>query len=143
MRPATRRARATQSTRPTTSTFDILDRIGLGALTLTSTALIAVFLIVSLSRITFPFELEWFEGLTIDTAYRLAHGLPIYGPADETYAPGLYPPLHYLVTLPFLLATHWSLFGARLVSWLAIGGAGTIIVLVLQRSGRGWLASIF
>jgi hypothetical protein len=126
-----------------TRTLDVLDRVALGALTLGSVALIGVFLVVSSSRITFPFELEWFEGLTIDTAYRIAHALPIYGPADETYAPGFYPPLHYLVTLPFLWATGWSLFGARLVSWLAIVGCGVVTALVLRRSGGSWVAVVF
>jgi hypothetical protein len=106
-------------------------------------ASIGIFVVVSLSRITFPFEVEWFEGLTIDSAYRIAHGLPIYGPPDETYAPGLYPPLHYLVALPFLVATRWSLFGARLVSWLAIAGCAAITVRVLRREGSSWIAVVF
>jgi hypothetical protein len=138
------RARASRTPAPpASSALDVLDRIALGGLVLTSVALVGVFLVVSLSRITFPFELEWFEGLTIDSAYRIAHGLPIYDPADETYAPGFYPPLHYLVTLPFLAATGWSLFGARVVSWLAVAGCGIVTALVLRRSGRSWLWVVF
>src|SRR4029077_6383531 len=75
-------------------------------------AFIAQFLVVSLARDTYPFELEWFEGLAIDHAWRIIHGLPIYGLPDATFAAGYSPPLFYLVTLPFIVASGWTLWGA-------------------------------
>ena len=96
---------------------------------------IAQFLVVSLARDTYPFELEWFEGQTIDNAWRIVHGLPIYGPPDATFAASYYPPLFYLVTLPLIIASGWALWAARLVSWLATVGAGLVAVRLVRRSG--------
>ncbi len=102
--------------------------------------MVVEFLVVSLARITYPFELEWLEGLTIDNAWRLAHGLPIYGPPDASFAANFYPPLHYVATLPFLVATRWSLGGARLLSWLAVVGSGVLVARVVRRAGGSWPA---
>jgi len=104
---------------------------------------IAQFLVVSLARDTYPFELEWFEGQTIDNAWRIVHGLPIYGPPDATFAASYYPPLFYLVTLPFIIASGWALWAARLVSWLATVGAGLVAVRLVRRSGGSWAAIVF
>jgi hypothetical protein len=70
----------------------LVERLALGALLACNLALIAQFFVAALGRITYPFELEWFEGLVIDNAWRLVHRLPIYGPPDATFAPSHYPP---------------------------------------------------
>lgn len=106
-------------------------------------AFIAHFLVVSLARDTYPFELEWFEGLAIDHAWRIIHGLPIYGLPDATFAAGYYPPLFYLVTLPFIVASGWTLWGARLVSWMATVGAGLLAARLVRRAGGSWAAIVF
>jgi len=54
-------------------------------------------------RFTFPADLEWCEGGTLYHAWRLLHGLPLYGPADSVFAPFPYPPVHT-----------WALAGAGL-----------------------------
>jgi|ERR1043166_656066 hypothetical protein len=71
-----------------------LETAALGLLVGISAALVAMFAGVSVLRMTYRFELEWHEGLIVDYAWRIAHGLPIYGPPDRT------------------LATGWMLFGA-------------------------------
>src|SRR4030095_16847680 len=121
----------------------VTERLGCGALLVCNLAFVAHFLVVSLGRMTYPFELEWFEGLTIDYAWRIVHGLPIYGAPDKTFAPRHSPPLHYLVAVPFLAASGWALSGARLLSWLAVVGCGVVAARVVRHAGGSWAAVVF
>jgi hypothetical protein len=110
-----------------------LERGALALLLCTSVALVASFLAVSVLRMSYRFELEWHEGLIVDYAWRIAHGLPIYGPPDRTFAANLYPPLYYFIVLPALVAAGWTLGAARFVSWTAAVGSGLVTVWVLRR----------
>lgn len=101
------------------------------------------FFLVSLGRITYPFELEWLEGLMVDYSWRITRGLPIYGPPDASFAADFYPPLFYIVSLPFLVVSGWSLWGVRLVSWLSTVGTCIIGGWVVRRNGGSWAAVVF
>ena len=114
-------------------------RVTVGAMLVVQIAAVAQFLVVSLGRMTYPFELEWFEGLTVDNAWRIAHGLPIYGPPDASFASSHYPPLYYVVALPFLAATGWRLLGARVLSWLAVVGCALVAAGLVRRAGGSWI----
>jgi len=100
----------------------------------------AVFLRVSLGRMSFPFEVEFMEGLTIDYARTVAHGGNLYGPASASFAPLYYPPLYYLVALPALVLGSWSLLAARLVSWLSFLLTLLVLGTALRRSKASWTA---
>src|SRR3989442_9703068 len=121
----------------------LLSRLLVAIFVTVNLAFIAQFLVVSLGRDTYPFELEWFEGQAIDNVWRIIHGLPIYGPPDATFAASYYPPLFYFVTLPFIVASGWTLWAARLVSWMATVGAGLLGVLLVRRAGGSWAAIVF
>lgn len=103
---------------------------------------LSVFLSVALGRLTYPFEVEFLEGLTIDYAKTLAAGGNLYAPPSLHGAPNWYPPLHYLVSLPFLELAGWQLWGARLVSILSVLGAAAIGVAVLRRLGASPAAGL-
>lgn len=73
-------------------------------------------LLVIVSRIGFPLELEWMEGGVLHQAVRLQRGEAIYPPPSEAFVPFLYTPLY-----PTIVAGLGSVFGvgfvlARLVS---------------------------
>jgi 4-amino-4-deoxy-L-arabinose transferase-like glycosyltransferase len=79
-----------------------------------------VIAIVFVCRIGFPLELEWMEGGTLQQAWRLQQGLPVYGPPTLEFVPFLYPPLY-----PALVALLGKVFPlgyvlARTVSILAV-----------------------
>jgi len=112
---------------------EALETFALVVLLSVCVALIAMFLGVSLLRMPYRFELEWLEGLTVDYAWRIAHGLPIYGPPDRTFAANIYPPLYYFISIPALMATGWTLLGARVISLAAIVGSGLVTSRVLRR----------
>lgn len=68
-----------------------------------------------------PFSIEY-EGPCLWAANRLAHGLGIYDPQRLTQAPWeviIYPPVYFLVSVPFLVFGGPSYWGLRLVSIIA------------------------
>ena len=101
---------------------------------------VSVFASVALSRLTYPFEVEALEGLTIDYARTLAAGGNLYAPPSLHFAPNWYPPLQYAVSLPFLWLSGWQLWGARLVSIASTLGAVAIGIRMLRRAGASGAA---
>lgn len=115
-----------------------LPRLALCAAGVAAGARLAIFLSVALGRLTFPFEVETLEGLTLDYAWTLWHGGNIYAPPSAHFAPNWYPPLHYLVSLPAFLLLGFSLPVARGVS---IASVALVLVLgagLLRRAGSSW-----
>ncbi|MFV8752122.1 hypothetical protein ACNOYE_16365 [Nannocystaceae bacterium ST9] len=60
---------------------------------------VLVIAIVFALRFTFPLELEWMEGGSLQQALRMQRGQPVYGPPSPDFVPFLYTPLY-----PALLA---------------------------------------
>ena len=58
---------------------------------------LGIVLFVAFRRLNFPFDLEWCEGGSLYQAYRLLHGLPLYGRSDPGWAPFPYPPAHTML----------------------------------------------
>jgi hypothetical protein len=119
-----------------------LARLLLYAAAIAAALRLAVFLCVALGRLTFPWEVEFLEGLTIDYAWTLLHGGNIYAPPSAHFAPNWYPPLHYLLSLPALWLGDWSLAAARSVSIASILLALVAGGLRLRRLGASW-AGVF
>ncbi|MCA9700182.1 MAG: DUF2029 domain-containing protein, partial [Myxococcales bacterium] len=79
-----------------------------------------VLAIVFALRIGFPLELEWMEGGTLQQAWRVQQGLPVYGPPTPDFVPFLYTPLY-----PALVAALGKIFPldyplARAISVLSV-----------------------
>ncbi|RLB63041.1 MAG: hypothetical protein DRI90_07745, partial [Deltaproteobacteria bacterium] len=100
-----------------------LARLALGALLVPLLGL-ACWHVIQLTRtfagrISYPMDLEWMEGGQLYHAYRLLHGLPLYGPGVDGFIPFSYPPVHAL-----MVAGAGALFGldylvGRIVSVVA------------------------
>lgn len=101
---------------------------------------LAVFLSVALARLSFPWEVEFLEGLTIDYAITLLHGGNLYAPPSAHFAPNWYPPLHYVVSLAAFLLGGFSLATARAVSIASVLLAFGLGAWLLRRSGASWTA---
>ncbi|HYM79913.1 MAG TPA: glycosyltransferase family 39 protein [Candidatus Limnocylindria bacterium] len=96
----------------------------------------ATYIAIALIRMSYPFQLEWLEGLALDHVYRVAHGQPLYVQPTLSFVPFNYAPLYfYLAALPFHLFGEG--FGAlRLVSFLAsLGIMGLLFGLVRGATG--------
>src|SRR5690349_366009 len=100
------------------------------ALTFASFCFIAV-----LSRLFYPYELEWMTGSILDHVERVRAGLPIYAQPSPDWVPFMYPPLYYwicaLVTkvLPGFL-------GCRLVSLAWTGVQAYCVWRLARRSSQ-------
>ena len=75
----------------------------LGLIVPSVVALIA-FLFVALSRVTYPFALEWLEAGTYTHVVRVLEGKPLYAAPNYEFIAMIYTPLYF--------------YGAALLAWL-------------------------
>jgi hypothetical protein len=103
-----------------------------------------VIAIVFACRIGFPLELEWMEGGTLQQAWRLQQGLPVYAPPSPAFVPFLYTPLY-----PALVALLGLVFPLGYVLARAISISAVIAICVAlwrlcrvedKPSAHRWLA---
>ncbi|MFT7520296.1 MAG: hypothetical protein ACI9MC_002441 [Kiritimatiellia bacterium] len=93
-------------------------------------------------RLTYPYDLEWMEGGVLVHAWRIQHGMPIYGAPNLDFISFVYPPGY-----PVLLAALGTALGlapsvGRAISVSAsIFAAGTIAWIVGRhsQSAHRWL----
>lgn len=76
-------------------------------------------LYVMASRIFYPYELEWIEGGILQSALRIADGLPLYAASSVDYVPSLYAPLYFYLSSVATLMVGKGLPALRVVSVLA------------------------
>src|SRR5437899_11890330 len=50
---------------------------------------------IALTRMRFPFELEWMEGGVLDHVRRILAGQPLYVAPSLRFTPFIYPPLYF------------------------------------------------
>ena len=101
-----------------------------------SGALVALMLFSSAYRIPFPFELEWMEGATLVHVQRLASGEALYVRPSLEFVPFAYPPLYYVVCVPFTWVFGPGFVALRIVSLLStLAALGAVFVLVRRHAG--------
>lgn len=93
-------------------------------------ALLAAHLEVFAARVPYPYDLEWMEGGVLGHAWRLARGLPLFGPPSPDFVPFVYPPGY-----PALLAALGAVAGLS----PALGRAVSLAGLALAASGLAFL----
>ena len=118
------------------------DRVRRGLLGIAIGAAAAVagsrFLYLSLHTLRFPYPLDYGEGAVLDGALRLARFMPLY-PADLPSPPWFvsnYPPVSYLLHVPFVWAAGPALWYGRLLSQLSALCAAVLIGHVVARLTR-------
>ncbi len=99
---------------------------------------IAAFAVVALVRMTYPFELEWMEGGSVDTVRRILAGRPVYVRPSMEFTPFIYTPLYFWVCAPFMALIGEGFVALRLVSILS-ACASMAILFVLVRKETGFL----
>lgn len=80
-------------------------------------------------RVTYPFELEWMEGGSVEVVRRVAEGQNIYGPPTMHFTPWPYPPLYFWVSAAVAKVVGVGFFALRLVSF----GASLVVLWILYR----------
>ncbi len=101
---------------------------------------IGAVLVVAVSRLGYPYELEWMEGGTLQTVQRLSAGLPIYVSPSLDFVPFIYTPLYFYLGAGLSKVLGEGFLPLRLLSLLAsLGSLGLIFYLVYSRiQSRFW-----
>ena len=97
---------------------------------------VAVLAVVFALRVGFPLELEWMEGGSLQQAWRMQRGLPIYGPPSPDFVPFLYTPLYpaLLAALGKILPLGLAL--ARSISVLSVAATGAGLWRLVRYEGK-------
>jgi hypothetical protein len=97
----------------------------------------AVFLVIALLRIGYPYELEWLEGSMVEHTYRVLHGLPLYAKPSLEFVAAIYTPFYFQVSALFAWMLGIGFLPLRLVSFLsACGTFGLIYLFVWRDTGK-------
>ena len=86
------------------------------AAALAGLAAIAGFAFVALSRLGYPFEVEWLESNSLVEVHRVLAGQPLYAAPSAGYVPDGYPPLYFAVSAAVAAVSGVSYLPLRLVS---------------------------
>ncbi len=97
----------------------------------------ALFIYVALSRMFYPYEIEFEEGDLFLGSLRVLDGKSLYPSpdSDPSFVPVLYVPLYYWANALFMLALGKKLWVMRLVSTLCACGIAALTASVAKRSG--------
>lgn len=103
------------------------------------------FLYVALSRIAYPFELEWMEGGTLEHVERSRAGKPLYVAPGLEFVPYIYTPLYFHVSALVSRVVGLGFLAPRLVSLLSsLATFALLFEIVWRESGSraaGWVAA--
>lgn len=110
-----------------------LDSILKWFIIISSLIFIGIFIYVTISRIAYPFELEWMEGGSVEHLERLMKGEQIYTPPSLEYIPYIYTPLYYYAAVPIAAITGIGLLPLRIVSLASTLLIFFIIYLFVKR----------
>ena len=117
-------------------------RHGTAALGAVGVGAIAWYLVTSLQRLGYPYELTYFEGSTIEVAARVESGEPLYGPPTTTFTPWPYPPLYFWITGAAAKVLGLELPTMRLVSFAASLAVLGLLAAIVYRAGGSRTAAV-
>lgn len=106
-------------------------------------AFIALYIVLALWRISYPFELEWQEGSMVDHVRRVQGGLPLYTEPSVEWVPAIYPPLYYYASAGAALITGIGFLPLRLISFLASLGCMAVLYAFVRRESKDRWAGLF
>lgn len=96
----------------------------------------------AIARMSYPYALEWMEGLTMDHVRRILQGKPIYVEPSFEWTPALYTPLYYWVCAAFMKVFGVSLFWARFVSTVSFAASLVLIGAFIRKEVGGVVGPI-
>jgi 4-amino-4-deoxy-L-arabinose transferase-like glycosyltransferase len=108
---------------------------------------IVTYLYIALSRIAYPFDLQWMEGGMVDHVRRVMTGQSLYVAPGVEFVPYIYTPLYFYVSAAVSAVTGAGYFPLRLVSLAAALVSFALIGALIWRETRstfaGWLGAGF
>lgn len=97
----------------------VLLRVAAGIAVLAALVHIAGYLYVAVSRMSFPFALEWVEGSSFVQVSRILAGKPLYVRPSFDFVADIYAPLYFYVSAAASLLLGGGFLPLRLVSFLS------------------------
>jgi hypothetical protein len=102
---------------------------------------ILLYIFVAISRMSYPYELEWMEGRSLEHVHRLLAGQSIFPAPSVNFIPLTYTPLYFYVSSISALFFGDNFFSLRLVSFAASLGIITLIYIYVKReTNSGYFA---
>lgn len=93
------------------------------------------YIFVALSRIGYPFELEWMEGASVIHVKRILEGRSLYVRPNIEFTPFFYTPLYFYISSLFSLILGLGFTPLRIVSFLSsLGSLGVIYFWVKEET---------
>jgi 4-amino-4-deoxy-L-arabinose transferase-like glycosyltransferase len=92
-------------------------------------------LVVAVGRISYPYELEWMEGGSLQHVQQLLSGDPLYAEPSIDFIPFIYTPFYYLLVAPIAFLLGDGFFPLRLVSLLATLGTFVLVYRAIRAEG--------
>jgi hypothetical protein len=103
------------------------------AVALAGLVAIGCYLYVALSRIGYPFAIEWLEGNSLVEVHRILTGQPLYPAPTTEYIPDGYPPLYFFVSAAVARVFGVSYVSLRLVSLVSSLACLALLGRLVQR----------
>jgi hypothetical protein len=113
-----------------------------GLIAAASLFLIVLLAYTTVSRIGFPYELEWDEGWTIDSMRRVNAGKGLWVEPSVEWLPYPYPPLYTYASAWVARIVGVGFLAARLVSLASAAGCLVLAFSLVRRETRSPLAGI-
>jgi hypothetical protein len=108
-----------------------------------SAVYLILYLYVVISRMNYPFELEWIEGGMLQVVQRVVAGRDIYISPSISFVPFLYPPGYFYLSAGFSLVLGDGFLPLRLVSFLASLVSFLVIFKIVQEETKNEWAAFF
>ena len=103
------------------------------AAALAGLAAIGAYLFVAVSRLDYPFALEYLEGNSLVEVHRILAGQPLYPAPTAGYVPDGYPPLYFFVSAAVARVFGASYLTLRLVSLVSSLACFALLARLVQR----------
>jgi hypothetical protein len=103
------------------------------AAALTGFAVIITYVVIAVSRLTYPFTIEWLESNSLVEVHRILAGQPLYPAPTAGYVPDGYPPLYFAVSAAAASVLGVSYLPLRLVSLVSSLFCFAVLGRLVQR----------
>jgi len=94
---------------------------------------VALYVVIALRQLGYPYELEWMEGGSVEIVGRVLRAQAIYVAPSLHYVPYTYPPLYFWLSALVAHVTGLSFLPLRLVSFTSSLGCFAVLFWLVRR----------
>ena len=106
-----------------------------GVLLLLTAVALGSFLWVALSRMAYPYEIEWGEGYVIESVFRILEGKSLYPSPSLEFLPVKDNPLFYYISAGMMYVFGHSAAVIRIISLISTIGVSMLFYRFIRRTG--------